>query len=354
MMPPNVEPDDIEQRLRRMQLSRVPEEVWDEVQTELARPERRKHFPLARRVVRSPIFAGAAVLIALLGGAYLGVLIKYGAPDRWDVVPVAGAPTVAGISLAQRGELTAGEWLITDSISSAQLAVGDIGTAEVGPNSRLQLARSARTQHRLRLEQGSLDAVIDAPPRLFFVETPSAVATDLGCAYTLEVDDAGASRIHVTAGWVELRQGNRTSIVPAGLVAEVDVGSAPGTPYPAGMAASAHAALARLDRGVGSSADLDAVLEALYPTSRSVRIRQQNAIALWHLLQRVEGEFRTRVYDQMELITPPPEKVTREGILALDRPMLERWRRDLNPMWSEEAQPLVVRVLRRLLEWTIR
>lgn len=354
MMPPNIEPDDLEQRLRRMQLSRAPDALWDDVQAELARPEPRKHSPLIHRVVRSPLFAAAAVLVALLGGAYVGVLIEYGAPSRWEVVPVVGAPTVAGVPLAQRGHLTAGEWLITDSVSFARLAVGDIGTAEVGPNSRLQLARGARTQHRLRLEHGSLDAVIDAPPRLFFVETPSALATDLGCAYTIEVDDAGTSRIHVTAGWVELRQGNRTSLVPAGLVAEVDVGGAPGTPYPVGMADSAHAAIARLDRGVGSSTDLDVVLEALYPTSRSVRIRQQNAIALWHLLQRVEGEFRARVYEQMARITPPPEKVTREGILALDRGMLERWRRDLNPMWSEEVQPLVVRVLRRIWEWTIR
>jgi len=354
MMPSNVEPDDLQQRLRRLHLSQAPDELWDGVQAELARPERRTPFPLVRRALRSPMFAAAAILLALLGGAYLGVLIKYGAPDRWEVMPLAGSPFVDGASIAQNGALTTGEWLVTDSVSSALLAVGNIGTAEVGPNSRLQLTHRGRTQHRLRLDRGSLDAVINAPPRLFFVETPSVLATDLGCAYTLEVDDAGASRVHVTAGWVELRQGNHTSLVPAGLVAEVDIGGAPGTPYPVEMPDSAREALARLDRGAGSSADLDTVLEALHPTSRSVRMRQQNAITLWHLVQRVEGEFRARVYDQMAETAPPPDKVTREGILALDRPMLERWRRDLSPMWSEEAQPLVVRVVRRLWEWTIR
>ncbi len=353
-MPPILEPDDVEQRLRHMQLSQAPDELWNKIQSELAIPERRRLFPLVRRAVRSPIFAAAAALIALLGGAYLGVLIKYGAPDRWEVLPLAGSPTVAGTSIARTSDLATGEWLVTDSVSSALLAVGRIGTAEVGPNSQLRLARGGRTQHLLRLERGSLDAVIDAPPRLFFVETPSALATDLGCAYTLEVDEAGASRIHVTAGWVELKQGDRTSLVPAGLVAEVDIGGAPGTPYPVGLPDSARAALARLDRGVRSAADLDAVLDALYPATLSVRVRQQNAITLWHLLQRVEGDSRARVHDRMASIAPPPEKVTREGILALDRPMLERWRRDLSPMWSEEAQPLVVRALRRLWEWTIR
>ena len=36
-----------------------------------------------------------------------------------------------------------------------------------------------------------MSARIWAPPRLFYVNTPSAVAEDLGCAYTLEVDDLG-------------------------------------------------------------------------------------------------------------------------------------------------------------------
>jgi hypothetical protein len=39
--------------------------------------------------------------------------------------------------------------------------------------------------------------MIWAPPRLFFVDTPSAVAADLGCSYTLEVKDDGAGVLRV-------------------------------------------------------------------------------------------------------------------------------------------------------------
>ena len=353
-MSPTLEPDEVEKALRRIPLAQAPAGLWDNIRAELRRTEKKRQPALLRRRVRSPVLAAAAVLVALFGGTYVGVLIRYDAPSRWRVQPLAGAPTVAGASLMQPSNLGRGEWLVTDSLSRAQLAVGRIGTVQVGPNSRLRLDPGRRTEHRLTLERGSLEAVITAPPRLFFVETPSALATDLGCAYTLEVDSAGASRIHVTAGWVELKQGTRVSLVPAGLIAEVEVGGGPGTPYPEGFPLDARVSLRRLDRGLGNAADLEIVFGALQPSTAFITLRQQSAITLWHLLERLRADLRDRVYERLAALSAPPDGVTREGILALERPMLERWRRDLNPMWSEEAQPFVTRVARRLWEWTMR
>jgi hypothetical protein len=346
--------NEVERLLRRMPLAQAPDGLWDDVRAELDRPEERRRPAMLRRPVRSPVLAAAAMLAALIGGTYVGVLVTYDAPSRWQVQALAGVPTVSGVAVTEGGDLGRGEWLVTDSLSRAQLAVGRIGTAEVGPNSRVRLDPGGLTEHRLTLERGTLDAVIAAPPRLFFVETPAVLATDLGCAYTLEVDSAGTSTIHVTAGWVELTQGPRVSIVPAGLAARVEVGGGPGTPYPEGFPPEARAALHRLDRGSASAADLDAVFEALPPPTAPITVRQESAITLWHLVQRLEGEPRRRAYGRLLSLSAPPPGVTREGILALERPMLERWRRDLNPMWSEEAQPLVTRVVRRLWEWTMR
>ncbi len=62
----------------------------------------------------------------------------------------------------------------------------------------------APRHHRLRLERGALQALILAPPGQFHVETPAAVATDLGCAYRIAVDERGDSELRVTSGWVSL------------------------------------------------------------------------------------------------------------------------------------------------------
>jgi hypothetical protein len=43
-----------------------------------------------------------------------------------------------------------------------------------------------------------------------------------------------------------------------------------------------------------------------------------------------------------------------EGMLALDRQMLERWRKDLHPSWADEAPGGWERLGRRLLEWAIK
>ena len=79
----------------------------------------------------------------------------------------------------------------------------------VEPNSRLRLAGVGATDHRLELARGTMNAFIWAPPRLFFVDTPSATAVDLGCAYTLTVDDLGNGELHVMTGYVALADGSR-------------------------------------------------------------------------------------------------------------------------------------------------
>jgi hypothetical protein len=351
-MAPSLDPKEVERLLRRLPVTRAPASLWDRIQEALESPDATR--PAPRRRLMPPWLAAAAVVLAIVAGTLAGVMRAYRAPSTWAVVPLGGTPTIAGSALTQAAELGPGEWLVTDAGSRARLAVGRIGTADVGPNSRVRIERGRLTEHRLTLERGELHAVITAPPRLFFVRTPSALATDLGCAYTLEVDAAGNSRLHVTAGWVELSGGDGPSLVPAGLVAEVTAGARPGTPYPERFPSEARAALQRLDEGSGAAADLDLVFGALHAPSDFVTLRHESGITLWHLLTRATPELRGRVYQRLADLSPPPGGVTREGILALERPMLERWRRDLSPMWSDEAQSWWTRAGRQLWEWTIQ
>ena len=53
--------------------------------------------------------------------------------------------------------------------------------------------------------------------------------------------------------------------------------------------------------------------------------REDDALTLWHLLSRVSDADRPRVYDRLAALAPPPAGVTREGILHLDRQMLDSW-----------------------------
>src|SRR4030095_11600400 len=176
----------------------------------------------------------------------------------WSVATLNGQPTIGSSTIVKEGKLGVGQWLETDHNSRAEISVASIGQWQVDPNTRVRLLATQPTEHRLELARGKMSARIWAPPRLFFVDTPSAVAADLGCAYTLEVDDHGAGDLRVTSGWVALALKDRASIAPMGAACETRPGVGPGTPYFEDASKTFQAALKEIDfphdSGSGSQA----------------------------------------------------------------------------------------------------
>ena len=95
---------------------------------------------------------------------------------------------------------------------------------------RVQLVEARGREHRLSLTQGTIHARIWAPPKFFYVNTPAAVAVDLGCAYTLHVNPDGSGLVRVTHGWVAFQNGERESFIPEQAVCATRPGVGPGTP----------------------------------------------------------------------------------------------------------------------------
>ncbi len=238
----------------------------------------------------------------------------------WDVARLEGRVKLGAESLSDRGRLALGEWLETDATSRVRIAVGTIGEVVVDPNTRVRLVEAGEKQHRLALARGTIHARIWAPPGNFVVDTPSAKAVDVGCAYTLQVDDKGAGLVRVTSGWVGFQFDGRESFIPTGALCATRPGVGPGTPYFQDAAKKLRAAIAKLDFEKTSPAERDAALRTALTAAR-----KRDAITLWHLLSRVTNVERSRVYDRLAALVPPPEGVAPEGILHLDKPMLDLW-----------------------------
>ena len=321
----------------RMPQFAAPDSLWRDIEAQLdARPAEveKTSIPHPLFSVRrwQPMYAVAAGLVLAIG---LGALWIYTRDSRpfWDVARLAGSPIIGSSRMNAKGQLAVGEWLETDGASRAQIEVGNIGHVEVDPNTRVRLMETKPTEHRLELARGRMSAKIWAPPRLFFVNTPSAVAADLGCAYTLEVDDAGASLLHVTSGWVALQLRDIESIVPAGAACATRPGIGPGTPYFVDSSESFKSALAILDfDGALTDETRAPVLKQLLAESRL-----RDTLTLWHLLYRLQGKQREQVFERMALLSPPPREVTREGCLKLDEKMLHLWKGYLENSWSGGA-----------------
>ena len=307
----------------------APDHLWGELEPLLASPQitQINHRDSSWQL---KVAAAAVLLLVSSFGAwwlYSGGRKGHTGKSYWQVTALDGRPTISKEAISHNGQLAVGEWLETDANSKAQIAVSSIGNVDIDENTRVRLLETQPTEHRLELARGKMSARIWAPPRLFFVDTPSAVAADLGCAYTLEVDDQGASKLQVTSGWVALELKDRESMVPAGASCETQPGIGPGTPYFEDSSATFRESLKKVDF------DPDAADRSAALTSMLADARSKDTLTLWHLLSRVEGDDRARVYEKMAALDPPPAGVTREGVLQLDEKMLDIWREELKSTW---------------------
>jgi hypothetical protein len=258
--------------------------------------------------------AAAAVLLAL---AAVITRARHAEPGPgWDLAWLEG-PSWRQARVVREARLGVGEWIDTLD-GRARLSVGEIGEVRLEPLTRVSLLDAGDRSHRLWLARGVMHAMIWAPPGRFFVNTPSAVAVDLGCSYTLEVDDRGSGLLRVETGWVGFEHRGHQALVPAGAACPTRPGFGPGTPYFETAPASFREALAGID--FGDAAERRIALDAAIATAR-----ERDALSLWHLLSRLTGAERARVYDRLAALVPPPAEVTREGILRGDRAMRDAW-----------------------------
>lgn len=298
-------------------------------------PRRQRAAWAAAPFVRWGLSAAALLMVAAAWWLMTGI-------DRrgWAVAGVAGVPVVDGAPIGggspvkgDTARLGVGKWLVTDAVSRARIEAGRIGRVDVEPNTRLQLLESAGRVQRMSLARGTIHARIWAPPQIFFVDTPSAVAVDLGCEYTLQVDDTGAGLVRVTLGWVSFETASRRSFVPEGAMCVTRPGAGPGTPRYADAPSGYGEALEILDFAALPDPRRVAALELIVTSAR-----RRDALTLWHLLGRGTPDERARIYDRLAVLVPPPPRVTRWKIVAGDRPARDEWWAALgydNATWSK-------------------
>lgn len=228
--------------------------------------------------------------------------------------PSASLPTEIVSNGARRLTSLTATWLELGAGESATVTIADIGRVTLDEGSRVRLKQTGPTQHRLELERGTLHALVTAPPRLFVVDTPTASAIDLGCAYTLEVTDAG-SKLTVTSGLVSLAGKGREVTVLAGMRARSASGRTPTTPVSIHASAALVEAIDRFDASADPTA-LDAAV---------LLVHAEDAATLWHLLPVAAPAQRAALIAQLTAFVAPPAGWT-DGVAAdASSPLMQSW-----------------------------
>lgn len=285
--------------------------------------------PARPRFWQIPWIPRFAVAAAILVTGEIGLMMLYTSNSKsqagWEVTRVSGDPRVGSRILGDKtktGKLGLGQILETDDQSQASIRLEEIGEIIVDPHTKLGLNNSG--VKRLSLEHGTVHAYIWAPAGEFVIDTPSAVAVDLGCAYTLHVDDDGNGLLHTTMGWVGFKLADHEAFIPAGAFCPTHRKSGPGIPYFEDASQDFRSALSKLNQQTSSPDEKAAALHMVV-----AQAHKQDALSLWHLLSRVPEPDRGEVYDRLAHFVPPPAGVTREAILRLDQNMLDLWWNEL-------------------------
>lgn len=299
--------------------------------------------PPPRRPRRGRIWLGAGVVAAVAVAAIVVVVVRR--PDR-PPAPIAevaaceadtrgfaftidGGPAQCSGTPTTRGTLPVGGWLETPADSTAELQIADIGEVRLAGASRLRLVASGPTEHRLELASGRMSARVSAPPRLFVVDTPTATAFDLGCAYDLAVEPGGRTRLTVTHGAVSLEGHGRTAFVPWGTEVLTLPGRGPGTPVAIGAVTALVDAVAAHDRG--DPAALATILALA---------GENDAITVFNLLANAPAAARAPILDRLDVLTPRPEWVLTEDLLAGKPAAYDAWRDSLTNAWFAPNVPI--------------
>jgi ferric-dicitrate binding protein FerR (iron transport regulator) len=276
------------------------------------RLRRKRRFPIF--VIGGAIAAAAAVILVWQWPREQTKPTEYacGAQANGFAFTARGGSVACGGSAVPAGVLPIGGTLDTGA-HEAELAIADIGSAQLSPKTRVRLEGTSAERHQLFLERGKMHAFVSAPPRIFAVGTPSGQVTDLGCEYTLEVDDAGAGAIEVKSGMVELEaEGGRVIVVPAGARARLLAGRRASLPLTKSASPALVAAVG--DFHAGTSAALDRILAAAQPG---------DAITIANLARIAPDDHKRAVLDRLAQLAPPPQGLAVDDVVELE--LFDMW-----------------------------
>jgi hypothetical protein len=274
---------------------------------------RRRRAPWIVLGVALAAAAALTIYLALPGDETREAACRGG--QGFAFVGVGGAVTCDDSRVAS-GVLPVGGQLDTGA-HEAEVTIADIGSAKLGKQTRVRLDRSDPQRHQLSLERGHMHAKVVAPPRLFAVATKHTDVIDLGCEYTIDIDERGAGKICVHTGVVELAtKAGATVITPEGTCAAILAGQRPGLPHQRDARPEVIAEIRSYDAGE------PAAFERLLGV-----VDRRDAITLV-ALAAIDAR-RVAVLERLMELSPPPDAEISVESAATNPEHMRIWQQDV-------------------------
>ncbi len=266
------------------------------------------------RPLRTLVLAGtiAASLLVAVGLWYYHWRLEWTVDRAWSVTVQPAAPGGASTSAS----LAVGESLQTIApASAARIDIARVGTIDATAGTDLTVSATEARRHRMRLERGTVDVRLWAPPGAVAIHTPAGDVIDLGCVFQLAVD-GDTARLSVRTGWVELANAYGQSLVPAGASSLMRPGSRPPVPVYDDAAAAFSSGVRAFEAGDATSAALSSVVSTARP---------RDVLTILMLAERRSGPDRAALVARAAVLAPPPPMADLAAVATGDDNALWRW-----------------------------
>lgn len=239
-----------------------------------------------------------------------------GMDTYWKVSNLQGSSMIGDAAMNSVDSIKEGQWIQTNDTSRAELNVANIGKVIIEPNSKVIFVKGADGNNRILVEYGTINADMKSKEKTFFVEMPSAVASDIGGTYTLTIDSTGDGLVYVKSGKVEVQSPNKGSIVPAGnlVITKKDIGV--GTPFNENSSPQFKNALFNFDFGKCSGSCVNTLLNTA---------KLSDAVTLVNLIPKIDNEYKDDVYAKVANFVQPPNAIHRDSIPFLNEDEINKW-----------------------------
>jgi len=196
--------------------------------------------------------------------------------------------------------------------SSAVVIIPEIGRVEVNPYSRIEKSGN----QRLKLLRGGITSVNQNSKEYLTIEVFSSEIRELkpGGNYKVQMNNDNNADLSILTGKILVQDKNLESVVIPNFTSTI-TNAGPEIPININASANLKTALKKLSFGDDPGSLNIALNEAAF----------SDALSLWHLFKRINGDNIDEVYVKLYSLTPPPKGVDQESILRLKEEALASW-----------------------------
>ncbi len=252
-------------------------------------------------------------LVLMVAGYLIYDLQKYNSP--WFVEVVSGQYSI-NKSISKNYNWSQNELISTGDNSIVNVAIPKVGVLEISGNSNILLVRAKDGANQISLSNGKIKIANQTEMPDLSIKIGSVELIDRGGEFELVVDEVNNCKLSVKYGFVELDDSKRKYFIDNNYECEIKKGFIPGLPYHVKASEALRLAINEFDYFNGGDAAVEKIIESA---------TEFDMLTLLALIPRVSQLQRQILFQEIANRFPPPESVTRMGILKLDEEMLYRW-----------------------------